>query len=162
MKFTKITLSVALLGALTLGMADDTAQTDNNTNNSIDAKIEKIQNAPAQERVKLMNEFKQQLAKMNQEDRMEAISQMQEKMQGINKENMQDRQNEAHAKYTDAQERQGQMHEMGHDRQAEAMEHMNQMQNMNQAQAGNQMQHMIQNGGQGTGGMSSQGEGMRH
>jgi len=135
MKFAKITLSVALLGALTLGMADDTATTD--TTSTIDAQIEAIQTAPAQERVQLMNEFKQKLMTMNQEERMAAITQMQEKMQakaggaqefGVNTATM-----AKDMTKTRAQEMQMQ-----------ANEQMSQMQNMNQQQAGSQF---IQTGG---------------
>lgn len=79
MKFTKITLSLALLGALTLGMAEDTVTADTTT--TVDTQIEAIQTAPAQERVRLMNEFKQRLMQMNEEDRMAAIQEMQTKMQ---------------------------------------------------------------------------------
>jgi hypothetical protein len=169
MKLAKITLSVALLGALTLGMADET--TTSNTNNSIDTQITKIQNAPAGQRVELMNEFKQQLSTMNKEDRMAAISQMQEKMQTHAQENMQEGKNFGSATRDAAKGERDNMQEMGdmtHQRaqdmaqskQAEMTDHMNQMQNMNQAQAGNQMQHMMDmqdqggNGGQGGRGMS--------
>ncbi len=149
MKLTKITLSIALLGALTFGMADETTQTNTNeqtqptTQQTIDAKIAKIQNASAQERVQLMNEFKQQLAKMNQQDRMEAISQMQEKMHATMQENMQNGQEEAHSHYNEAKE-------MMQEKQAQAMDHMNQAQQMNQAQAGNQMEHMMEHVQQGS------------
>ena len=154
MKFTKITLSVALLGAFTLGMAAD-----------IDVQIEKIQNAPAQERVELMNEFKQQLANMNKEDRMQAISQMQEKMQAHAQENMQEGKQFGSDTHKQAQGERDHMQEMGentrqraqdmaHSKQAETMEHMNQIQNMNQMQAGDQMNHMMEMHGNNGGGMS--------
>lgn len=149
MKLTKITLSIALLGALTFGMADEATQTNTNeqaqptTQQTIDAKIAKIQNASAQERVKLMNEFKQQLAKMNQQDRMEAISQMQEKMHATMQGNMQNGQAEAQTHYNNAQE-------MMQDKQSQAMENMNQAQQMNQAQAGNQLKHMMEQGNKGS------------
>jgi len=80
MKFAKITLSVALLGALTLGMAEDTATVETTTSVSVDTQIAEIQAAPAQERVRLMNQFKQRLAAMNEEQRAEAIAQLQEKI----------------------------------------------------------------------------------
>ncbi|MDA3946608.1 MAG: hypothetical protein PF439_08020 [Helicobacteraceae bacterium] len=69
-----ITLSAAalmLLGTLTLGMAEDVA-----TDITVDEQITEIQNAPAQERVRLMNQFKTRLATMNEADREEAITQL--------------------------------------------------------------------------------------
>jgi len=47
---------------------------------SIDQQITAIQNASPQERVKLMNQFKQQLASMNAKERSKSISQLREKM----------------------------------------------------------------------------------
>ena len=152
MNFAKITLSVALLGALTLGMADDTATQSSNTNSGIDAQITKIQNAPAQERVQLMNQFKEQLANMNVQERTDAIAQMQEKMQGQAQSNMQAGQDMGEAMHKNAQD-------MAQNKQAETMEHMNQVQNMNQMQAGNQMKQMMNmqggNAGNAGGGMSN-------
>ena len=68
----KITTILALVGTLTLGLAADA---------TIDAQIQRIQNAPAAEKVKLMNEFKQQLMTMNQEQRQETVAKMQTEMQ---------------------------------------------------------------------------------
>ncbi|WP_297434453.1 hypothetical protein [Sulfurimonas sp.] len=155
MNFAKITLSVALLGALTLGMADDTATQSNNTNSGIDAQITKIQNAPAQERVQLMNQFKEQLANMNVQERTDAIAQMQEKMQGQAQSNMkagQDMGEEMHKNAQDtkdhAQEMGEDMHQMTEDmiqeHQAHAMQHMDQTQRTNQMQAGDHMNHIDQ------------------
>ena len=124
MNLTKITLLVALLGALTSAMA---AQT-NNSNSDIDAQITKIQNAPAQERVQLMNKFKQQLANMKQADRMQAISQMQKKMHGhAIDENIQHNQHQADNKKEHAQE-------MVQGKQSDAMKHINRMQKMSHKQ----------------------------
>ncbi len=69
----KVTLALALLGTLTLGFAEQ--------GTSIDAQIEAIKAAPAQERVQLMNAFKTKLATMNEADRNEAISKLQTKAQ---------------------------------------------------------------------------------
>ena len=63
----RITTTLIVLGTLTLGLADA----------NIDTQISQIRNAPAQDRVKMMNEFKQQMATMNKEDRSEAISRLQ-------------------------------------------------------------------------------------
>jgi len=135
MKFAKITLSVALLGALTLGMADDTATV--NTTVSVDAQIEAIQTAPAQERVQLMNEFKQKLMTMNQEDRMAAIQEMQSKMQAQTANTQQFGRDTATMAKDMTRTRTQEM-------QAQTNEQMNNMQNMNQQQAGSQF---MQTGG---------------
>ena len=76
MKLTKITLSVALLGALTAGMAAQTAPSQAD----VDAQIAKIQNAPVQARTALMNQFKSQLSSMSQQDRSAAIAKLQAKL----------------------------------------------------------------------------------
>ena len=77
----KLTLSVAalaLLGTLTLGMAEETAS----ANTSIDAKITAIENAKTPEqRVKLMNEFKTTVSTLSQEDRAAAVEQLRATMQ---------------------------------------------------------------------------------
>ena len=65
-----ITLSAAammLLGTLTLGMAADL---------TVDEQITAIQEAPAEERVQLMNQFKIRLATMNKTEREAAITQL--------------------------------------------------------------------------------------
>ena len=153
MNFAKITLSVALLGALTLGMADDTATQSSNTNSGIDAQITKIQNAPAQERVKLMNQFKEQLANMNVQERTDAIAQMQKKMQGQAQSNMQAGQDMGETMHSNAQESKNHVQGMGEDmhqtteemiqeHQAHAMQHMDQVQRTNQMQAGDHMNYM--------------------
>ena len=51
---------------------------------SIDQQIAAMQQATPQERVKLMNQFKQQLASMNAEERSKSITQLREKMQQQN------------------------------------------------------------------------------
>ncbi|MDH4944439.1 hypothetical protein [Sulfurimonas sp. C5] len=79
----KTLLTLALLGGLTLSFAEDPA--------TIDKQITEIQNAPAQERVRLMNQFKLRVANMNNEDRQAAITQLQQRMrtntaEGVNAE----------------------------------------------------------------------------
>ncbi len=49
--------------------------------NSIDAQLQAIHNAPASKRVEMMNQFKQRLAQMNEQERSEAIAQMRTQMQ---------------------------------------------------------------------------------
>lgn len=139
MKLVTITLSVALLGLLSIASAEATTTVDVTVD--VDTQIEAIQSAPAQERVQLMNQFKQRLMQMNEEDRMAAIQEMQSKMQ-------------AHA--DDAQEfgdmTRTRAQEHAQDMQMQTNEHMNHMQNMQQQQAGNQF---MQTGGAGTGGAPS-------
>lgn len=68
----KTLLTLALLGGLTLSFAEDAL--------TVDEQITEIQNAPQQERVQLMNQFKLRVANMNQEQREEAIQQLQQRM----------------------------------------------------------------------------------
>ena len=110
----RITTTLVLLGTLTLGLAQDA---------TIDAQIEEIQNAPLQERVKLMNQLKLRLSTMNQEDRSEAIAKMQAKMQ-------------ATGTMTKAQARE---RERIRKSQVEATEEMLRAEHMNQNQMGNQV-----------------------
>lgn len=135
MKLVTITLSVALLGLLSIASAEDTTTVD------VDTQIEAIQSAPAQERVQLMNQFKQRLMQMNEEDRMAAIQEMQSKMQA----HADDAQEFGDMTRTRAQERTQEM-------QMQTNEQMSHMQNMQQQQAGNQF---MQTAGAGTGGAPS-------
>ena len=141
----RVTTTLVLLGTLTLGLAADAA---------VDAQIEKIQNAPAQERVQLMNEFKQRLATMNQEQREEAIAKMQTKMQA-NKDSAQMKGEHAE----NAKANREMAHTRAREMQQNSMPDVNQMQNMNQHQAGGQFKQMgvagtgSSSGGMGMGGM---------
>lgn len=65
-------LTLLLFGSLLF------AQSINQTD--IDAQIQKIKNAPASERVKLMNAFKLKVAQMNQKERISAIKSIQKNM----------------------------------------------------------------------------------
>lgn len=71
MKAITLSATLMLLGSLTLGMADAT----------IDEQITAIKNAPAQERVQLMNQFKERLATMNASEREAAIKQLRTQVQ---------------------------------------------------------------------------------
>ncbi len=64
---TLSTTALMLLGTLTFSMAEEI---------SVDEQITAIQEAPAQERVRLMNQFKTRLATMNEADREAAITQL--------------------------------------------------------------------------------------
>lgn len=110
----KVTALLALVGTLTFGLAADA---------TIDAQIEAIQSAPAQERVRLMNEFKEQLMTMNQEERQEAIAALQAEIQ-------------ATGEMTKTQTRDRKQLRID---QAEATGDMVRTQQMNQKQIGNQV-----------------------
>ena len=72
MKLLKLSVTLALLGALTLGMAEDT----------IDEQIAAIQSASDEDRVELMNEFKENLSTLSEEERTEAITQLRSNVDG--------------------------------------------------------------------------------
>lgn len=136
MKLVNITLSVALLGLISIASVAQGATTV-----SVDAQIEAIQNAPADKRVELMNLFKQKLMQMNQEDRMAAIKEMQHKMHS------QSGDSHDHSKEYDM-DKMTQTRTQEHIQEMQTHEHMNQMQDMEQQQAGDQyMQTDWKNGG---------------
>ena len=137
MKLTKIALSLALIGTLSLAMAEDVATTDTTTTDttvSVDAEIEAIQAAPAQERVRLMNQFKRRLMQMNEAERSAAIAAMQEKMQAS--------QTMQATTTADAQAQKAMVQTRANEMQMQTNEEMNQMQNMNQHQFANQVMNM--------------------
>ncbi|MEN8302489.1 MAG: hypothetical protein ABFQ64_00290 [Campylobacterota bacterium] len=113
----KVTAVLALVGTLTLGLAADA---------TIDAQIEKIQNASAAEKVQIMNELKLQLATMSKEQRQEAIARMQAKLQNS-------------GEMTKAQIRE---RNRVRENQKEATEDMLRAQHMNQNQTGSQLKAM--------------------
>jgi len=168
MKLTKIALSLALIGTLSLAMAEDVATTDTTTDTttqtttdatttdtttttdattdttttdttvSVDAEIEAIQAAPAQERVRLMNQFKRRLMQMNEAERSAAIAAMQEKMQAS--------QTMQATTTADAQAQKAMVQtramEHANEMQMQTNEEMNQVQNMNQHRFANQVMNM--------------------
>jgi len=129
---------------MSLAMAADATATADTTGASVsvDTQIAEIQAAPAQKRVKLMNQFKMRLANMNEAERSEAIAQMQAAMQA--KENTAITVND-----TVAQER-TQTHTRTQTRaqnmQMQASQESVQMQNMNQERTGSQFMNMPGNG----------------
>ena len=136
MKLKNIVLSLALIGAMNVVMADDVTTSPTTTNTtSIDAEIAKIQEAPAAERVELMNQFKQKLMQMNEAERMAAITAMQERMHGNANSAVDGAQTHAH-------EAHAQMQEHVQEMQMQTTQHMNQAQHMTQHQAGDQFMHM--------------------
>lgn len=66
MKTLRLSATLMLLGGLTLGMAEV----------SVDAQIAAMKGATAQERVRLMNEFKTTLSTLSQEEREAAIEKL--------------------------------------------------------------------------------------
>ena len=76
MKTVKVAVTTLLLLGSLIGVQADTINTT-----SIDAQLKEIQAASAHDRVKLMNEFKQQLSRMNAQERSEAIDEMRSQMQ---------------------------------------------------------------------------------
>ncbi|MDY0117426.1 MAG: hypothetical protein RBR59_07620 [Sulfurimonadaceae bacterium] len=69
MKTLKLSATLMLLGALSVGMAQ-----------TIDEQITAIQNASPEERVTLVNEFKTTLSTLSSEERAEAIAQLRASM----------------------------------------------------------------------------------
>ena len=118
----KVTAILALVGTLTLGLAADA---------TIDAQIAAIQNAPAAQRVQLMNEFKQQLMTMNQEQRQEAVATLQAEMQASGEMTKTRTQTRTQARVD----------------QAEAAGDMVRTQQMNQKQMGSQVHDFINGAG---------------
>ncbi len=124
-----MTLSAAtlmLLGTLTLGMAEDTT-----TGMTVDEQITAIKNAPAQERVRLMNQFKVRLATMNEAEREAAITQLRAQTQTQTRAGSGDAEGEQMKTRTMTQER-SRLNEM------QQTQQMQQMQQMNQQQIGQQ------------------------
>lgn len=70
-KVQSLILGVFLAGTLTHASAED----------SVDMQISEIQKAPSEQRVQLMNQFKKNLANMNEEDQIKAMTQMRERLQ---------------------------------------------------------------------------------
>ncbi len=122
MKTLRLSAILLLLGTLTLGMAEV----------SVDDQISAIVNAAPEERVALVNDFKETLSTMSEEDRAIAIAQMRENMAGTGEQTQ-----------TRTQTRQrSQLHQM------QQSEGMQQAQQMNQKQSGSQA---MQQGKLGTG-----------
>ncbi|NPA58992.1 MAG: hypothetical protein GXO30_00785 [Epsilonproteobacteria bacterium] len=72
---TKSVVALAILGTLTLGVA-------NEVTNTIDSQIGAIQNAPTQEKkIALVNNFKQNMSSLSAEDKAYALNKFQSSMQ---------------------------------------------------------------------------------
>ena len=99
---------------------------------SVDQQIAAIQQATPQERVKLMNQFKQQLATMNAQERAKSISELREKMQSHSDHAADTHNTRTH---TDAQRDQMQQNEK-----------MHRMEQMQERHGGDQYMHEMENG----------------
>jgi len=131
MKILKTVIATAIvLGSFNLVVA----------NEHVDTKIANIKGATPQERVKLMNEFKVQLAAMNAQDRENAIKQLrsQVRMQKGSKEGM------ANSKMVN---KEMQMQKMSQTDQMNQAQNMNQMNIMNQKQMGSMVGDLPMNPG---------------
>ncbi|MDF1883178.1 hypothetical protein JHD49_04430 [Sulfurimonas sp. SAG-AH-194-C21] len=127
MKMINILLVLAIIGTLSFAQNPSV----------IDVQIQAIQEAPAAQRVELMNQFKIQLSNMNAEDRTAAIGQMQTKMQ-----------TQTHA-HSDSNNNMLQVRDQEHAIQMQMNENddMSKIQNMSQQQAGSQFGHEAQSSG---------------
>ena len=129
-----MTLSAAtlmLLGTLTLGMAEDIT-----TEMTVDQQITAIKNAPAQERVRLMNQFKVRLATMNEAEREAAITQLRTQTQTQTRTESDDAEGEKMQTRTMTRER-SRLNEMQQTQQMQQMQQMNQQQIKQQGTSGN-------------------------
>ena len=129
-----MTLSAAtlmLLGTLTLGMAEDMT-----TELTVDQQITAIKNAPAQERVKLMNQFKVRLSTMNEEQREAAITQLRTQTQTQTRTESGNGEGDQIQTRTMTQER-SRLNEMQQTQQMNQMQQMNQQQMKQQGTSGN-------------------------
>jgi len=114
MKTLRLIATLMLFGSLTLGMAEAT----------IDEQISAIQSATPEERVTLVNEFKETLSALSTEERTEAITQLRSTMS-----------EDGEALQTQTQTK---MRIRSRENQAEQTEDMQMSQQMQQKQAGTQ------------------------
>ena len=135
MKLAKIVLSLAVIGTLGSVMADTT---NINSTVTIDQQISKIQKAPVQERVELMNQLKQRIMQMNAEQRQAAISQLQASMGQANH-HVENGINKAHSEVSSYHEG---THENINQMQMTATTQMEHSQQMNHQRTGDQHNHM--------------------
>ena len=119
---TKELLLLAVIGSL-VHLSADTSPS------SIDMQITAINQAAPEERVKLMNEFKEQLASMNADERSAAISEMRSQMQGHKSQETQQHQ---------------EMREHAQHAQMQQSEHMQRMDQIQERHAGEQMNREMQ------------------
>ena len=116
MKTTNILLSLAVMGTLTLGFAQENSAIDE----AVSVHKEAMQTASPETRAELMNRVKEKIASMTPQQREEAMQRMQANMPS-------DARNSMQANATEMR--------------MEHSEDMNRVQNMNQQQAGSQYGH---------------------
>ncbi|MDD2905523.1 MAG: hypothetical protein PHH41_10205 [Sulfurimonas sp.] len=120
MKTFQIAVTTLLLGTFNFAVAND----------DVDAQIAQINNASAQERVQLMNEFKLKLSTLSAQEREEAITKLQTKTQ--NQEQVRERIRQNQTEQTENMKRSQQMNQLQN---ASPM-----MQQNNMGSGGSQMQ----------------------
>ena len=119
MKALTTTLWISLLAATLTSLSA-------NEQTSIDQQITAMQKASPQERVKLMNQFKQQLASMNAQERSKSITRLREQMK-------------AEGEHV----AQGENHTEAQRDQMQQSEHLQRMEQMQQHHGGDQQMHEI-------------------
>ncbi len=127
--------TIVMVGTLTLATAAEVTQP---SQVDVDAQIAAIQQADPQERVELMNSFKEQLMQLNEEQRGEAIAKMRSEMQHHQNEQGGKHSGEAMQHQTKEQMQEMQMH---------ANEQTHGMQHMNQQQMGSRFGHQMEQSG---------------
>ena len=142
MKTLSLFATIAIAGALTVATANEQVQVPQ----TVDAQIAAIQQADPQERVELMNRFKEQLMQLNEEQRAEAIAKMQAQMQ-----RHQGEQGSMHS--AEAMQHKDRMRQNAQEHMQEMQMHANEethsMQHMNQQQMGSQFGHEMEHSGGG-------------
>ena len=128
MKIAPIMMAALLLSGMPL-MAEDV---------DVDTQIEEIVQAPAQERHRLMNEFKKRLSTMNEQERAEAISKLREQTRTTTR--TQERLEEGEGEQVRTQNRT--QERVQHTDQMNQMQQMNRMQEAAQPRGGMQQSPM--------------------
>ena len=160
---TKLALSLIATGALTLAMAATAQSTPAANSNaqtnktqvqrqtpatpSLPAQIKKIQNAPAQQRVELMNQLKERIATMSPDERREAMQQLHTQMRNeAANEHAQDQKmmEKVEEMLTEVQEHKEQMQEHAQEMQQNVHGEMERNEHMNQREAGEQYREQMQ------------------
>ncbi len=151
----RLAMTLALLGSLTAVMAAEATV-------SVEAQIEAIEKAPQQERVRLMNQLKEQLATMSPEERQKVMQELHLRVQNQTgemdgegdklqtrtrtreqtRDQLEEQSEDMEMKMEQHRERiQEQTREHAEEMQMEAHEEMERQQEMSQREAGEQFRH---------------------
>jgi len=134
MKATKIIVSLAVMGTLTLGFtAEDVTDTT-------DTQVS------AEQRVEQMNEMKVKLMNMAPSERQTAMQEMQAEMPADMKEQMQATMEQMQVNAGERQDRATEMKDHALEMQAEHSQELNAYQTMNQNQVAQEIKHEISSG----------------